>query len=145
MLRAAKHFWSQTKNSGSFPNSGLGMEMGSKLRFRAKVFTRNWSFECNCVPNPEIGNENFERLEIRLTVMRLCEMTLTNGCCIVELPRNIRSVIYFHCEFYQLSQTEFSFASIALAASFVTSLHFLKRSVIWQFEISLPDTFCIGF
>ena len=63
--------------------------MGAKLQFRAKVFTRNWSFECNCVPNPEIGNENFGRLEIRLTVGRRRRMTLIKGCCIMKLARDI--------------------------------------------------------
>ena len=40
-------------------------------------------------PKLEFGIENFERVKIRLTVVRLCEKTLTSGCCIVELVRNI--------------------------------------------------------
>mgnify|MGYP005725263659 CR=1 FL=1 len=41
------------------------MKMGAKLQFRTKDLSRNWSFECNCVPNPEIGNENFGSLFVQ--------------------------------------------------------------------------------
>ncbi len=71
--------------------------MGSKLRFRAKEFTRNWSFDGNCDANPEIGIENLGLLEIRLTIVRLRGMALINSCCIMKLARNI-SYHYPHSE-----------------------------------------------
>ena len=69
--------------------------MGAKLQFRTKELSRNRSFGCNCVPNPEIGNENFGRLEIRLGVERRRRVTLIKGCWIMKLARNISYIMLF--------------------------------------------------
>ncbi len=41
----------------SFPISGLGAQLHSKLQFRVNTLARNRSFELISIPKPEFGNE----------------------------------------------------------------------------------------
>jgi len=52
----------------SFPNSGLGTGMSTKLRLCVAGVSGKQSLPCRCVPKPEFGNENgavFDLLSVR--------------------------------------------------------------------------------
>ncbi len=65
-------------NGDGFETPVSSQSIHSKLEFRVQLRSQSRDWE------RELG-----RPEIRLTIVRLCGMTLINSCCIMKLARNI--------------------------------------------------------